>query len=65
MSKKPIVMKQTVLFFSLLSLLAACHKDNKIPTTENEIVSCTPSGPYDFLNNYTLCKLYIQSLPIE
>jgi hypothetical protein len=41
-------MKQAILFLILLTLFSACHKE-----PQKEIVSCTTTGPYDFLNNYT------------
>lgn len=50
---KPFIMKRTFLFLLFLSLFTSCHKENKIPKTENDVIACTPSGPYDYLKNYT------------
>ena len=55
-------MKQTVLFLLFLSLFSACHKENKIQLSENEVVGCTPSGPYDYLKNYTFGSINKDSL---
>lgn len=45
-------MKQTVLVLLLVSLFSACHKENKMQSAENDVVVCTSSGPYDYLNDY-------------
>jgi hypothetical protein len=45
-------MKQTVLCLFLLSLLCACHKENKRQPPEDNTVVCTPAGPYDYLDRY-------------
>jgi len=33
-----------------------------MPVTENDVVSCTPSGPYDYLKNYTFGSINKDSL---
>ncbi|HUZ57492.1 MAG TPA: hypothetical protein VMU83_01760 [Hanamia sp.] len=55
-------MKQTIVALLLLSLLSACHKENKMQAAENDIVGCTLAGPYDYLNTYNFGSINTDSL---
>ena len=45
-------MKQIILYLFVLSLLSACHKEDKMQPPEDNTVVCTPAGPSDYLDNY-------------
>src|SRR5438046_622634 len=57
------MMKQTIIILLASSTLFACKKNNSPQSSDlNEVTSCTPSGPYDFLNNYHFGSLNTDSL---